>query len=201
MKIRHGFVSNSSSTSFVVFSEDYTIRELAIKMMEIRNGYWDDYDDESMADLVLEHTKTGDGKTFREIKEAINGRERDRLELEALKNSDIDPNFPIAFHTTNYDTYIMKSDKYLLVASCNNHYWYNEIDLVNASGVDLEGVEFGLQYETAFWWPKIDKVVKQFRNKDCKKCDRDNKDHFDNKLVMVDGKWACPICDLKLGWL
>lgn len=218
MKTRQGFVSNSSSTSFVVLTKDYpTVQYLAAEMMKIRNDDWDDFDDEEIADLTIKHAETGDEKLLDQIRDALEIPTENQKELEFMLRSKIDPDFPTAFHTTNYDTYILKIGDKHLVSTCNNHDWLR-LKRIN-SGVDpkilkqlltkeeykeceddvLEWAEYNMQYATGFWWPKIDKVIFQYR--DAKKCKSKSDRHYGEQLVKVDGKWVCPICDLKIGWL
>lgn len=225
MKTRIGFVSNSSSTSFVLTTCVYpTVRDLAINMMRTRNSDWDEYDDDEVAEMVIKHTETQDDKLFNEIEEMVENRSEDQKELEFMKNSDIDKNTPTAFKTTNYDTYIFKSGNYLFVSTCNNHYYnlnnvipifgdgendakiedfrdiYNEFDKnFDSEKFDVrdlvEDLEFSLKYVTEFWWPKINKKFRILR--DYKKCP--NECGAYGGLVLCDGKLLCPNCDLGLG--
>lgn len=222
MKIRTGFVSNSSSTSFAVSIGDYpTVHDLAIEMMNVRNGDWDDYDDEEVSEMVLRHAQTNDKELFDQIKDIIDS--PNHRELMVLQQSKLDKNFPIAFRSTNYDTYLMKSGNLIFVSTCNNHkYELNAIpdpsfnlfnlddfrsvlsndeyeEIINGKRQDLNTtkllrVEYCLRYATDFWWPCYDKIIRQFRFTK----NRCNK-HSGTRLVLCDGELVCPICDLNLG--
>ena len=55
MKIRSGFVSNSSSSSFIVNCKDFgSIRDLAIQMIQIRDWENDDDDIRAINNLELD---------------------------------------------------------------------------------------------------------------------------------------------------
>jgi hypothetical protein len=117
MKIRNGFVSNSSSSSFIISEKEYeSVFALAEEMIKDRND--DDWIESNTLDKLYE-----------------------------LREYGIDENSPISFMTCNYDTYIMKhKDKYL-VATCNNHEFkceefsggYNREDICDELGIrDIE---------------------------------------------------------------
>ena len=108
MKIRNGFVSNSSSSSFIIrFNKKYP-NTLAIAESMIKNRFddWREYkEDEDEEDKL--HPL--------ELQVCEN--------IERLKKSD-NINMPMFFRSTNYDTYIMAiTDKYAYVDTCNNINW------------------------------------------------------------------------------
>ncbi len=188
MKIRQGFVSNSSSSSFVVSSNDYaTVFDLAKKMLEIRDedGGW-------------KNTKT----------EKIN---------QALREGK-DPNTSIYFATGNYDTYIIRAFNHYLVMTCNNHRFDEQIDTVgcpraieewlrankywseegDASWDFDEKIEsWKLQCGEVFWSPAYDlelSLYDYFKDK-CVLTHCKNKGHFSNIMIHAPtGKKICPIC-------
>jgi len=103
MKIRNGFVSNSSSSSFIISDNDFpTVRSLATYMIkqiikeykyEIKAG------NEHYIDYINENKKY----------------------ISDLKK--IDENQSVCFPSCNYETYIRKIGDCYLVATCNNHDW------------------------------------------------------------------------------
>ena len=100
MRIRLGFVSNSSNTSFVVLaSKENTVRSTAMAMLEIRNEDWSEWGND------------GSGQRLASMKKA----EKKLLSLPE--------NQPVGFSTTNFNTYIMQAGPYILVGSSHNHDW------------------------------------------------------------------------------
>jgi len=97
MKIRNGFVSNSSSSSFIISTECFpTVRSLATYMLKQKiNEYQHDPDVE-----------------FKKL---------DKLYIKRLKK--IDENQAVSFPSCNYDTYIKKVGDCYLVSTCNNTDW------------------------------------------------------------------------------
>jgi len=97
MKIRTGFVSNSSSSSFIISEHNFpTVRSLAKRMIEIQA---EDYEDDEQFDRF--NYKMG--------------------LIDRLKN--VPEDHPISFSSCNYDTYIRKVGDCLFVSTCNNTHW------------------------------------------------------------------------------
>lgn len=215
MKIRCGFVSNSSSSSFVVSTTDYKdVKSLAIKMMRIRNEDW--IDDHELAELTQRHTETQDPALLKEIKENLKYIIGHNQELTDLINSTIDPDTPITFRTTNYDTFIVKLDNYLLVSTCNNHDWSYTINKINCNVIPKESliklfgdeiltdrsydvhdtIELDLKRVAVFWWTKYNAYIKCMRHNNEVECQV--KGHYykiemskDNKEFKI----ICPMCE------
>ena len=98
MKIRNGFVSNSSSSSFIISDKKFpTVRSLATYMIK---------------------QKIKESRFNREEDEYIN---YDKEYMNNLHN--VDENYPVSFPSCNYDTYIRKVGDCYLVATCNNTDW------------------------------------------------------------------------------
>ena len=98
MKIRNGFVSNSSSSSFIISDQNFpTVRSLAIYMLnqQIKERRYERYSN----------------KWIKYDKQYIKNLEK------------IDENQPVSFPSCNYDTYIRKVGDCYLVATCNNTDW------------------------------------------------------------------------------
>ena len=103
MKIRNGFVSNSSSSSFIISNNNFeSLRDLATHMIDSK---YDEY-----------MNNTGRDKQY----DKYRIKEHD-LYLNGLKN--IDKNQAITFHSCNYDTYIKKVADCYLVSTSNNEDW------------------------------------------------------------------------------
>ena len=122
MKIRNGFVSNSSSSSFVISTDRFpTVRSLAKYMIKkkIKEEDYNDYDN----------------NTWKE-----DSHNWDKKYLKRLNN--IDENAPVSFPSCNYDTYIRKIGDCYLVATCNNTDWnlysYNTSMLTEKAKVALK---------------------------------------------------------------
>lgn len=101
MKIRSGFVSNSSSSSFIISNKNFpNVRSLATYMLKKKIRETSDYHDYDWKD------------------ESIND---DKKFIKKLK--DLDENQSVCFPSCNYDTYIKKIGDQYFVATCNNTNW------------------------------------------------------------------------------
>ena len=121
MKIRNGFVSNSSSSSFIIRLDEKFPDTLSIAKSMIKNKYEEhaDYNDNS------------DDKDWWKpsMKNAFKN-------LKRLKKED-DPYIPIFFTSCNYDTYIIPlTNNYVFVETCNNTRW----DIEESSNVVRGGI-------------------------------------------------------------
>jgi len=103
MKTRNGFVSNSSSSSFII--DEVSLEKIARSMLKIViNDYkeWDEDKDEKDKeyDTWLVNLETA-------------------LQRDDVKNGNIGITFP----TTNFDTYLLNYDNEVYVSTANNHSW------------------------------------------------------------------------------
>jgi len=102
MKIRNGFVSNSSSSSFIISTDKFkSVRELATYMLHKKIEDEEDY----VSDNVIE----------------INENNYNNVYIERLNN--IDENSPVCFPSCNYSTYIKMVGDVFFVSTCNNTNW------------------------------------------------------------------------------
>lgn len=123
MKIRSGFVSNSSSSSFVVCN---TLEYTAETMLDIVIRDWSEWD--------RSETKSFRDESKRRFKEW-----RNRLK-KALKNPEVQSGkIGITFPSTNEETYIVWRRDRAFVQTCNNHDW----SVVDGRGQDCDGVPLG----------------------------------------------------------
>jgi len=93
MKIRSGFVSNSSSSSFILNGKNLTVRDVALMMIPLREWSPKDFKDGN-SDKVL---------------------------CARVANLTCHPDTPMTFESCNEDTFIMKKGGYIFVDTCNNH--------------------------------------------------------------------------------
>jgi hypothetical protein len=97
MKIRRGFVSNSSSTSFSVPLEFYkSTADVALAMIPFRDGHEEDGQNEELKAIIKQQIKDGIIKSTTQL----------------------------SFPSCNYHTFIIQRGYYYLISTCNNHpFW------------------------------------------------------------------------------
>ena len=118
MKLRKGFVSNSSSSSYLVPLEAFKdVFDLAAQMIAIRDAEWGDEDRGEWA------------KEFKK-KPSLVGK------LARLREQGMDPNTPVQFHTCNFNTWILRTEQGFLVDTCNTHDWDELMRKANAKWAD-----------------------------------------------------------------
>ena len=124
MKIRNGFVSNSSSSSFIISDKNFaSVRQLTVYMI---NKQIQEYADEIGDVLLLKEPNSPkeiswNERTQKEISWSEKAIESRKEFIKRLEN--IDEDHPISFPSCNYDTYIRKIGDCFLVATCNNTEW------------------------------------------------------------------------------
>ena len=112
MKIRDGFVSNSSSASFVLkivpagaareIGSAASVFDVAKRMVKERDKWNREWDRE----------------------DGVKRKRSDLLKkIEKAEKDGMDPNTPIMFQSCNYDSYLMRVEDYVVVSTCNNVQW------------------------------------------------------------------------------
>jgi hypothetical protein len=142
MKIRNGFVSNSSSSSFLIKLGEEFPNTLAIAEHMIKDKYdaWKEWDTDN--EYLYSHNKS-EASAYNNIK---------RLK----KNGTV--NIPFFFHSTNYDTYIVPiTDNYVYVDTCNNIQWSIEggNSVVNNIPDEVEKVYPDAEYNSGELYMKV----------------------------------------------
>ena len=173
MKIRNGFVSNSSSSSFII--KDMDINEVATHML---NTIVEDFSDWRENNKVL--------ATYKKWKENLK---------EILKNPEVkDGDIGITMPSCNYRTYIVIKDGEIYVQTANNHTWNftaRDVDYDSdrdkvfgfMGKIEYKNVENKMVHSMEKW---VD--VKKVKN--CPKCKQELYDYFEIK----DGKKTRKIC-------
>lgn len=99
MKTRHGFVSNSSSSSFVVPTSAYeTVYDLAKDMLFVRQLAWEDEESEQLM-----------------------------FKCDEIKKDSTKSDLGVSFETTNERTFIRRMGDWYIVQTCHNHDWSDYI--------------------------------------------------------------------------
>ena len=113
MKIRHGLISNSSSSSFIC---DRPIKEVATEMWKLISR--DEEYSKARSKLFLSKIK------------------------KLCKQEDVQTGkYGICFPSYNYDTQIIVKDRSCIIDTCNNHIWYDNVDGLVSIGDDDEHYE------------------------------------------------------------
>jgi hypothetical protein len=167
MKYRQGFVSNSSSSSFVVSRKVYANTfELAKQMIPIREFG----NDEELLSI-----------------------------LEEAKRNGKDPDTNLSFRSCNYDTFLIPFEKHIVVLTCNNHPFMENLSFChfipkevqcNLSTMqgerDFEALEELKKY-FKFWFVECD-MVGYATNDFCSEHGREK--------IRIDKEVICPECHI-----
>lgn len=188
MKKRNGFVSNSSSQSFILKGK--LISNVARSMLNTVIEDWLDWD---AIDKDIRSQKF-----YKKWKKNL----EDGLKNSKVKNGKIGITFP----STNYETYIFKKGKDIYVSTANNHQWnYSEMGVAIYSGADMLvvgaddlvhkrveeqnyfDVRNGLVHSKNKW-----EIVNDFSDETKEKCP--NCKSYHGEYVMVGKKKICAGC-------
>jgi hypothetical protein len=189
MKTRIGFVSNSSSASYLVpLSAFNTVFDLAEQIIKIRDDDWAEIGSEGI-------------------------RYNTKEKLLRAKDRAISPDTPVQFQTTNYPTWIKKTDKGFILETCNNHHELNMLmDQINAKyaedhrelGIDeYEREPSSKFFSEQFYFLEIEKLghkkyVKGPRGDTDARCSRTGDEGYrcnNAILVLNDGTETCTRCE------
>lgn len=174
MKIRVGFVSNSSSSSFIISREAYpNVFSLAKHMLEIRNSEHDSWQKSEL------------------------------LKIKKAETKGLNKDIAVSFSTCNYDTYIIPKPQHYLVSTCNNHVWSPLRGVINTGGGHDNDDYVEEESKTLFWFIRegvlatplsyndITNLVKTGKLADMW-CNIDN--HFAHYCKLELGIVVCPSC-------
>jgi len=204
MKIRVGFISNSSSASYILpatTGEYESCTQIALSMLGlVRDNAISELTQEAGMDLlarIIDEPELMDDKSF--IKECLETYTDDKSQIKSVE-SEINyifhirraqhriiqqieagtarKDWNIAFHSCNYDTFIIRTESYFLIDTCNNEPFYEVLPIVANLSTDwnflsraekevikelineapdhyAEGINSSIS-TLQFWWPEYD---------------------------------------------
>lgn len=168
MKIRNGFVSNSSSMSFVISTKSYeNVFALAKRMIDIM--------------IKLDSEKGYD--------DWIDSLEEIKRRLEERETLGMDPNTSVQIPSCNYDTFIERDneDHCYRVDTCNNHNYWEGLEGDFLLGLDSDfDCSYDLDEKTMFN-VSYDIMAKNTYEY-CEK-------HFISKIKLENGEIVCKHCN------
>jgi hypothetical protein len=143
MKARIGFVSNSSSASFIVLDDSYnTTAKVAAEMIKIVFKDWDEW--ETGENFTVDDARAGQAK----------------LALKWLEeHPDFNGNIYLPW-TCNYSTYLWDHNGHPAADTCNNHYWWDHFS--------TESLEEELENKPPGWYFDL----RDCKLKPCRYCSR-----------------------------
>ncbi len=179
MKFRFGFVSNSSSMSFIVSDQHYpTVFDIAITMLKIQITEKID----STKEWSVRH------------RHFLNGLIR---RLRFLKKRGFDPNTPVIIPSTNFDTYIVKKDNMYYIDTSNNHSMWDDIWGI-VRYLDVYNGETAIPDKDSIYFYDVinDIMIKpiSYNDERCKNVCDDKTHRSLYTVILEDGKIVCLKC-------
>lgn len=187
MKVRAGFVSNSSSSSFILDNNTYpTVFKAAEAMLDVRTQ--DEWPDCPEKPMIAKARQLG-----------------------------VDEDIAVTFSTCNYETFIFRHKGEIYVSTCNNHPWWDYLDFTREGGGHDDGEFRDLEKEIYFWhipedvvgksisdteWTQFLKdnpeISEKLRNSNWANCWRTDEEgrtyHFRTPVRTPEGEIVCPKC-------
>jgi len=176
MKIRYGFVSNSSSASFIIMNG--SVKDIATKMLNVVIKEFKGWN----------HEDTSEWSRYDKWKDNL----IKALETDDVKNGKIGIRMP----SCNYDTYIIKEGIDVYVSTCRNHDFRSLEDSATYLGGGEDDGDDDKTYkvinENSYFNVennKIHSVEHECDEKECPKCKQSY-----GSYVLIDGKQICSGC-------
>jgi len=185
-----GFVSNSSSMSFIARLDSYdSVFDLARRMLDIWiHEHFDEYDSREVNERDFEWIE--------HIQVLID-------KLYELEDFGVDPNTPVRIPSINFDSWIVKKPSGYYCNTSNNHFQWEQLEGIirRIHESDEEG-HFYLPSEHFFYDVTRDIMLKRLPWKEYKpdemRClhDRENNRPYTiEKFMLITGEIVCPKCD------
>jgi hypothetical protein len=173
MKIRNGFVSNSSSSSFMIQGGD--IAETSMSMLRTIIADFKGFDPKKERDTKRYKIWMANLKT-------------------ALKNKDVkDGKIGITMPSCNYETYLILCQGYLYITTCNNHHW--DIDDRNYEDSDNHEKIYGLVRNCYFYNVRNKMIHSYEKYEDSNQSKCPNCTHYyGNYIIDKKGNRLCASC-------
>ena len=171
MKIRMGFVSNSSTTSFIIGQDAYeNVFVLAKHVLRIMQDQDEEYPDDPRSENINDWIQN----------------------LEKLVELGVNPNSPVFIPSAEFNTEIMKREDGFYVDTCHNYYW-DDLKGVEYHAESFQSEEVFEEFDNL--WPyNVEYDVIGTSEIYPSDFDCDDSDHNFALTVKDVGK-MCPICE------
>lgn len=172
MKIRLGFVSNSSSSSFIAYRTNYpNTFAIAEAMLKIRQRRYDSW------------------RKFHEL-------EKIRMAQEKKLNCDI----PVTFATYNYDTFITPKADRFIISTCSNTDW-SELNITSAVTMEEILWMKSVKHKIEYWYIEEGLLATPIDEEEIDKLLKDKiipyrycMSHSTSYVRTSNGMYVCPGC-------